>query len=748
MDETRYHLRQACQAGDRDRIEAILADEPGLLFTDEADLQAILAVALVMLQRQEDAAEQLRALAPNALSDTAGLADYGLALILVGQNQAAQAVLNAAASRPDAGFEVFARLGALAVTAGELEAAERAFGQALALNPDQPEVLSNLGGVHLRSGRFGEALECYDRALRLKPQLVQIQQMRARALASLDRVDELIAEKQDVVEANPDNPLAHLNLAQVQLEGDRFDEAEATLEAAIDRFPEVDGLKRALLEALGRRSKHWRAGVLLKQWVEEREEPDWTSLALNRTRIEAGLHDAARESLEALQDTRLAHEPAYWVLRGKLLFEMSRAEEAAALLQETLERFPGHQEARMLLSHVLTALGRTAEATEQVDAVSSQGPMAVVRYVSSKDYEADDTEIAALKRLVQSPHLGAEPKASAAFCLGFALDKRKDHDGAFAAIAQANRLVKRRLSYDWRQHRRLTERIRRTITEAVVAEKAGLGHASRRPIFVCGMPRSGTTLTEQVLCSHPDVHGGGELPWAPRLTRLMPKVVEKTPYPAAIAQMTEHQLKSAAVYYLDKIRRLNDTAPRLVDKMPHNFDNIGLIALMFPNASIIHMKRDPRDVAVSNYFQNFAAAQGLMGFAFDLETIGHMLNDHDAVMAHWHQVFPGRIYELDYARLVSDPETVIAELLDFCGLPWDEAVLRFYETQRPVRTASIRQVRKGFYTSSTEKWRRYEAHLGPLDAVLAEGYKPLSEADHEAAAQRLVAGVTALAATL
>jgi hypothetical protein len=222
------------------------------------------------------------------------------------------------------------------------------------------------------------------------------------------------------------------------------------------------------------------------------------------------------------------------------------------------------------------------------------------------------------------------------------------------------------------------------------------------------------------------VVGAGELSTVNRITRLMPKVIrQRIAYPAAMRYLTDRNLRSAAEYYLEEIAKLDDAAGRVVDKLPHNFDHVGLIALMFPNARIIHLKRDPRDVAVSNYFQNYATARGLMGFAYDLADIGHMLNDHDRIMAHWHKILPERIYELEYERLVSDPETEVARLLEHCGLDWDDSVMRFYETERPVKTASVRQVREGFYTTSTEKWRRYEGHLGPLEDVLAEGFQTI-----------------------
>jgi len=745
--DLRTVLRQAQQNADLTRLQQTVDSHPELEFADDADLLAILAVVYHYLQRPEEARRCLEDLDPSALSDTAARADHGLALFVTGRAEEAEAVLREACAAPDAGAEAFGRLGALHVVQECLSEAAEAFEQSLARNPEKAELISNLGGVKFRLGEYQAAIELYDRALALRPELVQTREMRGRALLALDRADEMIEEAQKVVERTPDRPEAHLHLGIVQMQAERWAEAEATLRAAVDRFPDRDDLKRTLVNLLFEQKATHRLGLLLKDWVEARDEPDWTALALNRARIEANFLDAAEESLDALADTPLANEPTYPVLRAKVLIERARAEEAVDILYDAVERFPGHTEARTLLAHTLTSLGRLEEANASYDEVSAANPMAIVRQVEGQGNKADDDEIARLEKLFESPTLAPDARARVGFTLASARDKRKEYDRAFEVLNEANALARRRLNYDWRVHRRQTDAQIRHVTPEVVERLSGLGWTdTKRPIFVTGMPRSGTTLTEQILCSHPEVYGAGELPWVPRIRSLMPRVVAGgKAYPEALEVLTERNLKSAAKYYLDKIAAQEAESPRVVDKLPHNFDNIALIALMFPNAPIIHLDREPRDVAVSNYYQNFAAAHGLMGFAYDLRDIGHMLNDHDRIMRHWHELFPGRIFELNYQRLVAEPEETIRELLAFCGLPWDDRVLKFYETQRPVRTASIRQVREGIYTSSAEKWRRYEAFLGPLGEVLAEGYKALDEAEGGRRLQGVIAGPTGLA---
>jgi tetratricopeptide (TPR) repeat protein len=732
-------LRTAQRRNDLDALARLVDAHPELEFADDPDQLAIYAVALFYLKRRQEASAALNALDAAALPhDPDAWADYGLGLFLAGRGDEALNALRRAGDMTDPPAVVYARLGALHTNRQELDSAAEAFEQALARVPDWPEMLSNLGGVRFRQGALQEAVELYDRALQLRPDLAQTRDMRAKALLTLDRAEEMIEEAQDVLDRQPHEPTAHLYLARVQMQAERWAQAEATLNAAIDRFPERDDLKRTLVTLLFDQQAWWRAGLRLKDWAEERDEPDWVALALNRARVESRLLDAAEQSLDQVADTHLAQDPQYPVLRARILIERSRAEEAVELLEDAVARFPGNAEAVNLLSHTLTSLGRIDEANSYLSDVAQSNPMAVVRDVQARDNKAEDHEIEQLEGLFASKVMNADQRARVGFTLASAHDKRKDYHRAFEVLGEANALARRRLNYDWREHRRMTERAVDVIDADVVARLQGLGAPHRRPIFVVGMPRSGTTLTEQILCSHPTVYGAGELPWVPRVRALMPKVVEGgLTYPDAMTALSESNLKSAAAYYLRRLAAQENESSRVVDKLPHNFDNVALIALMFPNAPIIHMDREPRDVAVSNFYQDFAAKQGLMGFAYDLRDIGHMLNDHDRIMQHWHALFPGRIYELSYQKLVTEPEATIRDLLAFCGLEWDERVMRFYETQRPVRTASIRQVREGIYQTSSQKWRRYEAFLGPLEEVLTEGYKPLDEADTSTAGQAL-----------
>lgn len=254
--------------------------------------------------------------------------------------------------------------------------------------------------------------------------------------------------------------------------------------------------------------------------------------------------------------------------------------------------------------------------------------------------------------------------------------------------------------------------------------RAGYGIESRVPTFVLGMPRSGTTLVEQILGSHSRVYGAGELSLVPELIRKLNaweiKLGTRRSYPECIDDLGKDESRRFAERHLAELQAYAPGAERVVDKLPHNFEHVGLIKLLFPNARILHLKREPRDVAMSNYFVDYAAKFGGMGFAYDLSWIGEQLVDHQRLMNHWHRVFPGQILDVDYDALVEDVEGWAHRIIDYLELPWEEEVLAFQELDRAVKTASVWQVRQPVYTTSKAKWKRYAEHLEPLENVLAD----------------------------
>jgi len=238
-------------------------------------------------------------------------------------------------------------------------------------------------------------------------------------------------------------------------------------------------------------------------------------------------------------------------------------------------------------------------------------------------------------------------------------------------------------------------------------------HRIRRPILIVGMPRSGTSLLEQIIASHPRVAGAGEcqdiMNMPGRMLRMSPS---RTPYPDCVPDLTDDDMDQLVRDYDQTLARVDPKADRVTDKMPHNFLHLGLINLLMPEARVIHIQRDPVDTCVSNYFQDFASS--FLAYARDLAHLGHHYRQYERLMAHWRTVLDMPFMEVRYEDLVADQERVSRQVIDFVGLEWDDACLSFHKTKRTVSTASYAQVRNPIYTKSVERWRRYEKHLGPL----------------------------------
>ncbi len=671
------------------------------------------------------------------------MADMGLAFLMIGDIEKAEHYLKNAVNLSDPDEAAWARLAAVYYTQRKLEEAQYAWERSLELDPDRAEVLYNLGVLYLNKGEFEKAVDYFNRALTKNPDFKDAEEKRTLALLSLNKIDSLIEEYYSQLEKE-ETPDIYLKLGNTLYLAARLPEARAILMEGIKKFEFDSRLKFLLVEVLKEEGATQRAGVLVKEWfedtswIDEEKTPNKDEVltelrfTLNELRIEARFLDTAEEDLEKIEDRE--SYPIYYILKSKILMEKNKGIEAAQVLKEGREKFPAHLGLLSQLVHVLTSIGELEEATEIQSQIVAINPSAVIQQVEMENYKATDEQIELLKGLLNSVAILKATRASAGFVLHKVLEKRKEYDRAFEVLIQANDLVKEELTYDWKEHRLMIQKTIEVFTPELVEKLKGKGHSSKRPIFVLGMPRSGTTLTEQILGTHTMVYPAGELGFVPRIVSLIPKVLKmegKEPHqwPEAMVDFDERLLKSAAKYYLDKVAILDDKTLRIVDKLPHNFDYVGLILLMFPNAKVIHLLRDDLDVAVSNYQQNFAAKYGTMGFAFDLRWVGHMLNDHKAIMEHWHKIFPGQIYELDYRRLTQEPEDVIKELLDFCELSWEDKILEFYKTKRPVKTASIKQVRQGIYKSSVEKWKKYEKFLKPVIELLEEGFKPLNKRD-------------------
>jgi len=429
----------------------------------------------------------------------------------------------------------------------------------------------------------------------------------------------------------------------------------------------------------------------------------------------AGLqfHTAGRlEEAIARYEKALLREPGFADAHNNLavaLLTQGRVDEAALHFEQALALRPGSAEAHNNLANWLSTQGRMNRALEHYGrAIALRPDYAEAHFnrAEIRTFGAGDTELAALEELAQRAELPAGDRPYIHFALGKALEDCGEYRRAFEHLRRGNAAKRAQIPYDEASAARVFARTKAVFTREVIERFHGAGEPSAVPIFVLGMPRSGSTLVEQILAGHPQVHAAGER-----------TDLEQVIGAFAGVNLDGAVLRRMGQTYVARLAALGNGKARVVDKLPGNFLHIGLIRMMLPNARIVHTLRDPVDTCVSCYSKLFTASQL---FSYDLGELGRHYSRYADLMAHWRSVFPeGSVLDVVYEDVVNDPEGQARRLIEYCGLPWDERSVEFHRTKRAVQTASAAQVRKPVYRSSLQRWRRYEADLGPLLAELA-----------------------------
>ena len=369
---------------------------------------------------------------------------------------------------------------------------------------------------------------------------------------------------------------------------------------------------------------------------------------------------------------------------GVIQLFLGQIAEGRATLQEALRLDPLLDEVIDTLAHILPADGSGAEAVFLDDLLHDLG---------------------------SRPDLPIKARAQVYFGLARIQEQRGEIDAAFANISQGNALMRTMINWDAEATERRFERVAEVFDAGLIQRLAGTGAPSERPVFIVGMPRSGSTLVEQILSAHPDVHGGGEFETLRRMV-IDARGPGGSQFPEWSAGMVDVDCLHLGQNYLNLLAKGLPGQTRLTDKRLENFEYLGLIHLLMPNATIIHCRRDPRDSGFSALALRFSESQE---YSYDMEELGRYWRGYDALMDHWRRVLPeGKILEVQYEDLVADLEPWARRIIAHAGLGWDEACLRFHEAKRPVRSASLAQVREPIFTRSIGRWKPFEAHLQPL----------------------------------
>jgi tetratricopeptide (TPR) repeat protein len=649
---------------------------------------------------------------------------------------------------------------------GQFERAVGCCRSALKLWPDFPEAHCNLGLALQALGRHAEAAEHFRRALELRADFAAAHNSLGITLRELGQSEEALEHFRRAVELAPDYPPARTNLGQCLLDHNQAEEALIHCQEAVRLQPDLAAAhhnlgnalrgqgryleaRAAYLEAIRLDAKlaisHAHLGLVLLQggdlndalvWLKqasqlEPENPDfWEFLAdlyMEREEFTEAL-PYWEQALALAPERASVHSGLAWALH-----EEGRTVEATGHYREALRLKPDFAAARMSLGGLHEEEGELAEAEADFrQALRLQPGFALphARLATLLRGKLSAVDQTALETRLADPQLADGPRARLLFALAHVQDARGDYAGAAECLRRANALsqeisLKKKRSYQPIEHERFVDKLLDVFGVEFFARMRGAGIDTRQPVFVFGLPRSGTTLVEQILASHSCVYGAGELRLARQTFETIPTILNcsepalacvPTLDHATLTRLAERHLMAFCELVPDPVLT-RDHKPRtknrlIVDKMPDNYLYLGLLAAMFPEATFIHCRRDPRDVALSCWMTDFRSIR----WANDPEHIASRFQQYFRLMQHWRAVLPVPLHEVVYEQLVEDFEPEARRLLAACGLEWEAACSRFHETARPVRTASATQVRQPLYRRGLARWKHYEQDLAELFA--------------------------------
>ena len=586
------------------------------------------------------------------------------------------------------------------------------------LHPDYSRLYQERGHCYVAMRDAGPAIEAYLRAVNINPALpaswkalqvlFEMTGQKAEADTAAEHIARLARLPPEVITASGmfadgevfhaerlirDYLLKHGNhieamrlLAKIGLKHDVLDDAELLLESVLALAPDYHAARYDYAVVLSRRHKHARA-------LEE----------LDR--------------LLTIDPTNRAYRVSY----ATACIGLGQDERAAELYRAILKEAPAAAELHLSLAHALKTLGKRSEAIDSYHRAIECRPSYGDAYWSLanlKTYRFGVEEIERMRSQEAAPSIQREDRYHLCFALGKALEDRAEYAEAFGYYERGNALKKAELRFRIEPFLRNADLQSAHCTREFFAARRGYGCDSSEPIFIVGLPRSGSTLLEQILASHSRVEGTTELA---DILRLVGELqgrdpdAENPPYPAILADLKPEVLRQFGEKYLADTRIYRTGKPRFIDKMPNNFRHIGLIHLILPNAKIIDARREPMACCFSNFKQLFASGQE---FTYSIDDIARYYRMYEAQMEHWNAVLPGKILKVQHESVVDDLEGNVRRLLDYCGLEFEPACLEFHKTERSVRTASSEQVRQPIFREALDQWRNFEPWLEPLKSAL------------------------------
>jgi Flp pilus assembly protein TadD len=665
------------------------------------------------LGRAERICHQIIANRPG-MSDAHNL--LGVILNGLGQAEAAVASIGLAIRLNPRIPSYYSNLGEVERQRGNLDEAQAALARAIELNPDSAEAYSNLGIVHFDRKEFEEAAECYERAIALQPNFPEAHNNLGNAYRALDRRTDAVACYQRAVTQRDGYAEAYNNMAAALRDANDFESAEHAYRKAIQLKPNYIDAYNNLAIMLGGLDRTEDALRYLAEALKLDEKHVPTLLNVARVQLKRGAHDIAEQAAVMARDLDPEKAEPHVVL-ADIQHELDEPEIALRHIERAVELEPEAADVRSFYGVLLKSVGRIDEARIEVRKAIDLNPKLYSAYSNLNDLEtfgADHDLLAKMEEIfAEATDPESERYMPLHFAFGKALEDAGDYVRALDYYETGARLRRAQLKYDEADTLGFFDQIIAAFRPEIFENRPFEGNPSQEPVFIVGMPRSGSTLVEQILSSHPQVFGAGEVKVLNRSLGMLRDRFPSIPkFPAMVAALEPDHYRQVADTYLAEMRSKAGGAARITDKLLTNFFFVGMIQLLYPNARIIHTRRNPVDTCLSAYTKLF---KDDMPHSYDFAELGRYYRKYEELMRHWDAILPaGVMLTIDYEQVTEDLEGNARAIVDHVGLPWDKACLAFNTSTRAVKTASVVQVRQPIYKTSVERWRRYGDGLAPL----------------------------------
>ena len=611
-------------------------------------------------------------------------------------------------------------LGEVQRQSGNLADAIVSLQEAIELDPANAQAYNNLGITRFDSSNFEEAVENYRKAIELDPQFSEAHNNLGNALRRLGQFDEAMESYQNALAYREQYPEAYNNMGTLLREMDKADQAEHAFRKALQQNPAYVEAHNNLAALYHQQKKEVDALRQLGEALKLAPTDKRALILTARIQSRRGNCVAAEQACRLVLQDEPENAEALTVL-GQVLHELDRYDEALDVLEKAAEYAPRNPETLNFYGVALKSVGRLDDAREQILKGVEINPGMYGAYANLNDLVDFSKEKELFDRIetIMESSEGVNPEVLLPLHYAYAkaLDDTGQHEKALEHYIAGGKLKRAQLEYDEAETFKFFDDIKQAFPAEIFKNRPYEGNPTDRPLFIVGMPRSGSTLAEQILSSHKDVYGAGEVKYfSQALHKLRDRFPSLSRYPQMVSELKPNHFKLVADGYEEALFKNAGKAKIVTDKLLTNYFFVGLLHLMFPHARFLNTRRDPVDSSLSAFTKLF---KDDMPHSYDMGEMGRYYRQYDALMKHWEKVLPkGVLKVVEYEKVVADTEKEAREIIEFLGLKWDDKVLEFHKSKRPVKTASVAQVRKPIYKTSVKRWKKYGEGLKPLvDAI-------------------------------